>query len=400
MPGPTVQNLTQYDAVLKEMYGPGIVEELNEQVPLLKLIEKDAGDIPFVGRRWIVPIHTGRNTGIGARAESAVLPSAGAQTYTDYIMKPTSQYGGIKLTGQVIEQSRSDKGAFGRATELEMTNLRNQLRSDLNFQFQRDGNGVRGTVGSISTNTITLSTAIPYDLLFENMKVDVLSSNFGTNRGSATIQSVTLDPKTWTVTAIVLDAAPGGTTGTDVIVRSGNYGNEITGLDAIVGAGTYGNINPATYSVWQSPVLDNGGTLRPINYSLFQQGIDVGNIAGGGDVKYWFTTPDVRRNFFLYMTSEKRVVNTKKYDGGFDSVEYNGKEIFIDRMCKANNMYGIDPAYLYILQTRELHWIDDDGTILHRSFDNTDTYFANMRYYVQLACTKRNAMVKIKDIQQ
>lgn len=402
---PTQQNLTQFDPLFKELYGPGIVEELNEQVPMLKLIEKDAGTIPFVGRRWIVPIHTGRNSGIGARGEGAVMPSAGAQSYTDYIMKPTYQYGGIKVTGQVIEQSRDDKGAFGRAVSLEMENLRNQFRSDLNFQFQRDGNGVRGTVSSISSNTITLTAAIPYDLLFENMKIDVLSSNFGTNRGSANINSVTLDPKTWTVTAITLDAAPAGTTGTDVLVRSGNYiagtgGNEITGLDAIVGAGSYGGINPSNYAIWQSPVLDNGGTLRPINYSLFQQAVDVGNIAGGGQLKYFFTTPDVRRNFFLYMTSEKRVVNTKNYEGGFDSVEYDGKEIFVDRMCKANTMYGIDPQYLYRLETRELHWIDDDGTILHRSFDNTDTYFANVRYYVQLACTKRNAQVKIKDIQQ
>lgn len=401
---PTIQNLTQFDPVLKEFYGPGIVEELNEQVPFLKLIEKDAGNVQFDGRRWLVPIHTGRNSGIGARAEQATLPTAGAQTYVDYTIKPSYQYGGIKVTGQVIEQSRTDKGAFGRAVQLEMENLRNQFRSDLNFQFQRDGTGVRGTVGSLASNTITLSAAVPYDLLFENMKIDVLTSNFATNRGSATINSVTLDPKTWTVTAITLDAAPAGTTGTDVIVRSGNYtagtgGNEILGLDAVVGAGTYGGINPATYAIWQSPVLDNGGTNRPINYSLFQQAVDVGNIAGGGQLKYFFTTPDVRRSFFLYMTSEKRIVNSKTYEGGFDSVEYDGKEIFVDRMCKANTMYGIDPQYLYRLETREMHWIDDDGTVLHRAFDNTDTYFANMRYYVQLACTKRNAMVKIKDIQ-
>lgn len=405
MAAPTMQNLTQFDAVLKELYGPGIVEELNEQIPLLKLIEKDAGTIPFVGRRWLVPIHTGRNSGIGARAENAVLPSAGAQTFVDFTIKPSYQYGGIKVTGQTIEQSRTDKGAFGRAVTLEMENLRNQFRSDLNFQFNRDGNGARGTVASIATNTITLSAAVPYDLLFENMAVDIFSSNMGTLRGSANISSVVLDPKTWTVTSVTLDAAPGGVVANDVIVRKGNYtagvgGNEVIGLDAVVGAGTYGGINPANYAIWQSPVLDNGGTLRPINYSLFQQGVDVANIAGGGQLKYFFTTPAIRRNFFLYMTSEKRVVNTKNYDGGFDAIEYDGKEIFIDRMAKPNQMLGIDPQYLYRLETRELHWIDDDGTILHRSFDSTDTYFANMRYYVQLACTKRNAQVKIKDIQE
>lgn len=398
MAGPSIQNLTQFDPVLKELYGPGIVEELNEQVPFLKLIEKDAGNVAFDGRRWLVPIHTGRNSGIGARAEGAVLPTAGAQTYVDYTIKPSYQYGGIKVSGQVIEQSKTDKGAFGRAVQLEMENLRNQFRSDLNFQFQRDGTGVRATINAGSSGTTVTIGATPYDLLFENMLVDIYDATLTTNKGTRTVSAVTLDPKTWTVTGITIDSAL-VVVNTDVIIRSGNKGNEVTGLDAIVGAGTYGGINPSSYSIWQSPVLDNGGTNRPINYSLFQQAVDVGNIAGGGQLKYFFTTPDVRRSFFLYMTSEKRIVNNKTYEGGFDSIEYDGKEIFIDRMCKANNMYGLDPQYLYRLQTRDLHWIDDDGTILHRSFDNTDTYFANMRYYVQLACTKRNAMVKIKDIQ-
>jgi hypothetical protein len=393
------QNLTQFDAVLKEFYGPGIVEELNEQVPFLKLIEKDAGLIKFDGRRWLVPIHTGRNGGIGARAESAVLPTPGAQTYDDYTIKPTYQYGGIKVTGQVIQQSRTDKGAFGRAVQLEMEGLRNQFRSDLNFQFQRDGKGVRTTISTGANSTSQSVAATPYDLLYEGMVVDIYSSDLGTKRGTATINSVTLDPKTWNVTAITLSGTVNTTTN-DVVIRSGNLNMEISGIDAIVGAGSYGGIDPATRAVWQSPVLDNGGTLRPINYSLFQQAIDVSEKAGGGNPEYFFTTYDARRNFFLYMTSEKRVVNTKKYDGGFESVEYNGKEIFVDRMAKANTMYGIDPEYLYRLETRELHWIDDDGTILHRSFDNTDTYFANMRYYVQLAATKRNAMVKIADIQE
>lgn len=395
------QNLTQFDAVLKEFYGPGIVEELNEQVPFLKLIEKDAGLIKFDGRRWLVPIHVGRNSGIGARAEGAVLPTPGAQSYQDYTVKPTYQYGGIKVTGQVIQQSRTDKGAFGRAVQLEMEHLRNQLRSDLNFQFQRNGTGKRATISAAASSSTSISVnAVPYDLLYEGIVIDIYDSTLATQKYTGlTVNSVTMDPTTWNVTAAVLSSAV-TVSADDVIVRSGNLNNEILGLDAVVGAGTYGGIDPSNYAVWQSPVLSNGGTARPINYSLFQQAIDVSEKAGGGKLKYFFTTYDVRRNFFLYMTSEKRIMNTKTYEGGFDSVEYNGKEIFVDRMANAGTMYGIDPEYLYRLETRELHWIDDDGTILHRSFDNTDTYFANMRYYVQLAATKRNAFVKITDIQE
>jgi hypothetical protein len=397
MPG---QTLTSYDAMLKEFYGPGMTEDLNQEVPFLRLIEKDATLIKFDGRRLIVPIHTGRNSGYGSRAENAVMPSAGSQEFVDYIMRPSYQYGAMKLTGQVIEQSRTDKGAFGRSMQIEMENLKKDVRLGLNFQFLRDGNSVRAAINAPVTSANVTFGAVTKDILPRGMVVDIYSFDFGTKKYSGlTVQSVTMDPKTWNVTGATLSSSVTVVSG-DVIVNTATYGNDLIGLDAVVGAGTYGSINPATYEVWQSPVLDNSGTPRPINYSIFQDAADVADIAGGGQTKYWWTTYKVRKNFFLYMSTEKRIVNEKKYDGGFTSVEYDGKEIFVDRMCKTGVAYGIDPAYLYRVETREMHWIDDDGTILHRSFDDTDTYFAKLRYYCQLACTKRDAQVKITDIQE
>lgn len=395
------QTLTSFDAVLKELYGPGIVEDLNQEALFLALIEKDAGLISFDGRRFIVPIHTNRNSGYGSRAEGAVLPTAGAQEFVDYIMKPSYQYGGIKVTGQVIEQSRTDKGAFGRAVKLEMEGLKKDLRLGLNFQFLRDGNGVRATVNAAATASTSITfNAVNKDVLPRGMVVDIYDTTLTTQKYTGiTINSVTLDPSTFNVTGAVLSSAVTLVSG-DVIINTGTKGNDLTGIDAIVGAGTYGSINPTNYEVWQSPVLSNSGTLRPINYSLLQSACDVAEIAGGGQIKYFFTTYAIRRNIFLYMTSEKRIVNEKNYEGGFTSLTYDGKEIFIDRFCKANTIYGLDPNYLYRMETRELHWVDDDGTVLHRSFDNTDTYFANMRYYCQLACTKRDAQVKLTDIQE
>lgn len=400
---PTVQNLSQFDPLLKELYGPGVVEELNEEIPFYKFIQADAQTIPFVGRRWIVPIHVGRNSGVGARAEGAVIPSAGAQTFQDYTLKPTNQYGAIKITGQVLEQSRTDKGAFEQAMEMEMRMLKTQFASDLNFQFLRDGNGVRAIINATATASVNITfAAIPYDLLFENIVIDIYDTTLVTKKYSQlSVVSVTLDPSTWTVTGAVLSSAV-TLVSTDVIVRSGNFGNELTGIDAAIGAGTYGGINPATYVPWQSPVLNNAaapGTKRPINYSIFQQAIDVGQIAGGGNINTFFMHPDIRRSFFLYMSTEKRVVNETKYAGGFSVLEYDGTKIIVDRMCKANTIYGIDPSYLVRLQTRDAHFIDDDGTIIHRSLDNTDTYYANFRQYINLGCTKRNAQVKITDVQ-
>jgi hypothetical protein len=393
---------TQADALLKELYGPAIVNELNESVPFLNLIEKGAGTIPFSGREWVVPIHTGRNSGIGARAQGAVLPTAGNQKYTDYKISYTNQYGSIKVTGQAIEQTKNDKGAFGRAISLEMDGLRKNMRTDLNFQFLNDGTGTRATVTSWSTATATLATAVTYDLLNPDILVDVYDSTLTTQKASGvsiTIPAGGFDPKTWTVTQVTLSSTPTGGAANDVIVRSGNLNAEISGLGVTVGSSTLGGINPSNYPVFQSPVLDNSGTLRGINESLFQQASDVTDIAGGEEAKYWFTRPEIRRQFFLFKTAQNRNMPKKTYDGGFESIEYDGKEIFIDRMAPANKLFGINPAYLYILETAPMHWIDNDGRILYRDPGRTDSFLADMRYFVNLGCTMRNAQVLIKDLQ-
>lgn len=394
------------DALLKELYGPGIVNELNDSVPFLTLIQRDAGEIPFVGREWVVPIHTGRTKALGAVAQGGTLPTPDSQKYTDYKQTYVGLYGSIKVTGQAIQQMRNDKGAFGRATVLEMEGLRNNFRLDLNRQFQGDGSGTLATVSSWSGQTATLTTAVTYDMLNQDMLVDVYDSTLATLKASGvsvTIASGGFDTSTWTVSKVTLGGTVTSPAANDVIIRSGNKNAEITGLGKVVGTGTLGGIDPTSFPVWQAPVLDNAANshaLRGINESLFQQAADVANIASSEDPKYWFTTHGIRRQFFLFKSAQNRNVNTKSYDGGFDSVEYDNKEIFADRMATPNVLYGINPAYLYILETQPPHWIDDDGRILYRDPNRTDSFLADMRYFVQLGVTKRDAHVAIKDLQQ
>src|SRR6202035_1568644 len=141
--------------------------------------------------------------------------------------------------------------------EMEMRLLKEQFASDLNFQFLRDGNGVRAVINAGVTSVNITFSAIPYDLLFENIQIDIYDTTLVTKKYSnLTVNTVVMDPSTWTVTGANLSASV-TVLSTDVIVRAGNLGNELTGVDAAVGAGTYGGINPATYVPWQSPVLNN-----------------------------------------------------------------------------------------------------------------------------------------------
>src|SRR3954471_9059375 len=96
------------DAVLKEFYLPGIRSILNFEVFLLSQVETNSEDIE--GRRAVLSINTGRNSGIGARAEMGPLPDAGRQGYSEERIGLKYNYGRIQLSGPVIRSMGSDRG--------------------------------------------------------------------------------------------------------------------------------------------------------------------------------------------------------------------------------------------------------------------------------------------------
>ena len=93
------QNLSNFDAVLKEFYEGTIRDTLNNEVPLFRIL--DQSDRQWSGRRVLWPFRTSRNTGVASRQEAATLPSASQQGYTQSVVSATYVYGRGQLTGQV-----------------------------------------------------------------------------------------------------------------------------------------------------------------------------------------------------------------------------------------------------------------------------------------------------------
>src|SRR5262245_58398110 len=97
---------TTADPVLKEFYLPLVRQILNSKVFLLTQVEPNSQDVE--GRRAVLAINTGRNSGIGARAENTTLPTAGQQGYSEERVTLKYNYGRIQLTGPAIRSTQSD----------------------------------------------------------------------------------------------------------------------------------------------------------------------------------------------------------------------------------------------------------------------------------------------------
>ena len=75
----TGMNLTDAANVLKTFYIGPVREQLNQGNVLLANLERDTSRTAFRGKEAYIPLHTGRNVGVGARAESGTLPVAGTR---------------------------------------------------------------------------------------------------------------------------------------------------------------------------------------------------------------------------------------------------------------------------------------------------------------------------------
>jgi hypothetical protein len=157
----------------------------------------------------------------------------GSGTLTGYAtVTPVDFKTGIEITLQADWTTDAKEKAIESAVKMNLADAMPQFRSDLDCQFQTAGNAVLATVDSVSSPTITLTdTPFGARLLREQLTVSVYDSTLATRRGSMTITQV--NKELGGTQSIVVDAVPGGTTGTDVIVTGGLTGASPTGFFGI-----------------------------------------------------------------------------------------------------------------------------------------------------------------------
>ena len=104
---------TTFASILKIFYLGPVQKQLNAQAMVLALFKK--GKFQWSGKQTTIPIHTARNTGVGARAEgasgaTATLPTAGQQTYQELTVSAMYVYGTFRLTGPAMAAAKKGGG--------------------------------------------------------------------------------------------------------------------------------------------------------------------------------------------------------------------------------------------------------------------------------------------------
>ena len=243
------------------------LEKVRDKLPLL--YERDdilltmiqqRGDVERVSSRNMrlpLQIRPGGKAGL-ANMDGGDLGRGSGTVYDVAQVTPVFFRHAVEITKLVEYASNSPEKAIENAAKREVKNAMAQFRAFLDKVMQTNGNGVLGTVSSITTTGLPSGVAAQFgmakppgaQLFYYNQTVQVYDPTITTNRGSANVLLV--DPFN---SLLQVDSLPTGTSVNDVIVHDGLTGAQPTSLFGILyhqtnaTTGTWLNLNRATYPV-------------------------------------------------------------------------------------------------------------------------------------------------------
>jgi len=412
------QNLSNYDAVLKEFYEGAIRETLNNDVPLFRIL--DEGDREWAGRRVLWPVHTARNSGVGNRAEAATLPTAGNQTNNQSQVTATYSYGRIELTGQVIA---AGKNAFAQAMAHEMQGVTNDLKVDLGRQTWGDGTG---RLAQVSTNGASSSSVLVANRFASPGQPGARYISAGQLLDAGTTASPQADFSSQTVISVSVSQNPSTTSDTVTFSNSaltvsasdtflfvaGAGAIEMQGIRGLVddftesniwGSNAYAgssiqSINRASVTQWNALVLGNSQVARILDGNLMQTALDRIHTESGLEANQIMGHHDVVRAFLDHVSADRRY-NSPDFSAGMSALSYNGIPLERDRLAPFNELLVFKKEEIKMYTLLDTEFADDDGAILSR-VANQDSFEAYLRRYGNIALDGTpKATLMIRDIQ-
>lgn len=399
MPG----SLTTAAALLKEIYEPGLVDQINSEVVGLRRIEKTSDGVHSdVGGRYVrFATRVRRNQGIGYRQELEQLQAGGQQGYAVAQVGLTYGYGRLRLSGQLMDLAETNEQAFVNAMDEEVDGLKDDVLKDCNRIFYGDGTGALGVITADGVNTVTVSSV---QYLEVGQIIDIVTPAGVVRAANRTITAI--NTATGVVTYDGADASA-SIVATDIIVRQGSGPVSATvfrephGLKSLVtSTGALYGIDPAVEPVWAATVDANGGVNRPLS--------EVGMIANvhrvrrvGGKTSVIFTGDGVMRSYFNLLTQQRRFTNTKEFAGGFEGLAFSAGRgeipVVEDVDTPFNTMYGVDESTIKLYRDKTWHFPQHDGAMWKWVHD-FDAWETLLKQYWQIGVKKRNANWVMRDI--
>lgn len=389
--------------VLKFRYLSPLQSQLHNEILVTQLLDLDSKNIDLDGLKGVIGMHHGRSTGIGARLEDENLPNAGSQKYAKLEYDLAYLYGRARFSGQAIQKTKTDAGAFIRVVTEELDRLRDDLALDTARQYYGDGTGSIATISAAVTAgtviTLTDNSALNRGFLYPGMIVDIGTlANPRASVDSGVISDVDVAAGTITMSAAVTVAA------NDRVFREDNaaassVSKEINaGLQAILSTVNTTSIggkaaSTAGNSYWDNQRDTTGGAISLS--SLMQNWNKIHARGAKASEVIVLTTPGLVRRLFESTDFQGKVqhVNTQDLKGGFQSVSFNAGSgnmtLAPDRLAPRGRVNFVHKKHIKVFSPGDWDFLQRDGLTI-RWVDNRDAFQAVLFRYVNLGTDRRN----------
>ena len=250
-------------------YLPGVTETLDDVVTLRKYSQEHKWE----GDHIRFYVHVSRNIGHGNTEDGGAIASAGKQGYVPAQAYRRFYAGAVQITDGALANAATSKRAAIDVVSSELRGLMEDAAKYQEFMSYQNGTGVVGLLGTDIDGTTwgaTDARLIQDGQIYEIRDADDISVLHGT----VTISSVARALDTNGDFAVTSAAAlPAAAVAGDFIVWPNATNRCVTGLLSMIddAATTFQGVNTSTYPRYTSPVLDNSGTLRPLNPTLFRR---------------------------------------------------------------------------------------------------------------------------------
>lgn len=418
------QNLTNFDAMLKEFYPKDVILDLvKSKAPFYFEFQKSKR-ISADGRRVIQPVHVSRNVGTSALGEGGLLPTAGNQGYVDLTIPYRYVYGRVDISGPVMKQTRTSQGAFDDVMDQEIEGAIRDGARDLSRQLQGfgrgdlcqlSGTGASATQALINGQGVTDNDDIPGRFLAANQIVAGITILTGAWEFVRTVSSVDSALQNVVFTATVTPSAAN-----TVLVRQGSasgtaladtgFNREIMGLLGMVDDGTYVTSyfsnTRSSYIGLNSYRADLGG--GNLSLDILHRAFHAVDQLGDGKIGMLVANQTTAREYYGLLQVMKRYVDAsalspdgglkrRKDNQGYD-IEFNQVPLREDRDTPLGIIFGLDMDSFRRYSITEGEWADDDGRILLRNA-TTDSYEGRLRVlFGNAACLAPNRNFVVSSI--
>jgi hypothetical protein len=424
MPVPAVlDNISELSALLKTVYGPGVEQQQN----LAAMLYKRFGEASLRpgGNAYEFPARMVNTQSVGARGYRVSLPEPILNIDVTARVRHKFFYGTFDITGPDIEKGKGNVNAFVNTLTDKMRSLTEMMLKDLNMQTYLDGTGVRATIptGAVFTGASFAVDQVKY--LRVGMQVNFVAGTDGvTLRGGTAGDSDAGDTtgtyfqKRFTISRIDTSTTPptiqvsvaagtvspaSGITGIavgDFITRHKAVGAELTGLGSIVDDGVFNpgsqvlqDIDRVSNPLWRAKILNAGG--GDISLQLMQLGMDLPEVQSGRRITTVIGSYNMRDRYLMLLVPQKRFTDLK-LDGGFQTLEYNGRDFLVDVDCPDGQVLFMNDDSVEKFGLFDLQFVEQTGGILkHDSLSAGDVFYGFMRAICNFGVTQANANAKI-----